>query len=147
MGLSRTTPVRVERTLPFGPESLRAICAPPSMPLEDCPTCRAIASPVSRFEKGGGVESDDIPAAVGALRPWLCLGEQIRTLWIDRCPTCLRIYLEEESYEFLVGGSEDSHSYARIDVEAVLGLPELTWTKPPAELQFDGECWYVVEVR
>ena len=121
---NRSKPVAVllsqaEHALPLNTESLHAVCGEPTMPREDCPTCRELPESCDRFEKGGDLVRDTIPPAAAALRPFIELGEQVKTEWIARCSKCHRLYFEELTYEYLFNGSEDSHGYRRVDVAAV----------------------------
>lgn len=95
--------------------ALRAACEP-LMSVEACPICSKIPRHCSRFEKGGELVADDIPPEVkhlegflGALRGWR--GE------VMRCPSCHRPYWYDSEYEFLIGGSEDTWTYRRMEVD------------------------------
>jgi hypothetical protein len=132
-------------TLPLSPDSIRKICVDPCLPLEACPVCRELPSHCSFFQKGDLVERDDIPPAARALREFLRFGRGVNTIWVDRCPICYRIYFEEDTYEFLIPASEDYHAYTRIDVEAILRRPELTWIGQ-GELRYDGARWQMVKL-
>lgn len=89
----------------------------PTMPLEACATCSAIGPYCSRFEKHGEV-ADNIPPAVAGLDTLM----ETQRGWrgnVDWCRTCHRLYWYEVEYEFLVGGSEDTTSYRRMEPEAL----------------------------
>lgn len=89
-----------------------------------------------------------LPEAVGRLREYMRLGENVATNWLEICPECDALYYAERSYEFLIGfgGSEDYESYARITPEAVLELPEVSWArKSGAELHgFTDGTWRII---
>lgn len=87
----------------------------PTLPLEACATCTAIGGYRSRFEKHGEV-SDDIPSAVQGLEGFM----ESQRGWrgsVEWCKICHRLYWYEVEYEFLVGGSEDTTSYRRMEPE------------------------------
>jgi hypothetical protein len=116
-----------ERVLHFSYENLRAALPTPKMEAADCSVCRAIGGHVSRLVKGGELEYDTIPDAVGGLRYFMTLGENVKTNWLSRCSECDRLYYCEHSYEYLVWGSEDYDSYGAVSPEEVLELPEVSW--------------------
>jgi hypothetical protein len=84
--------------------------------VEDCSICRKIPAYCSRLEKGGELVGDDIPEDVNRLEGFL---DSVKG-WrgdVMRCPECHRPYYYESEYEFLIGGSEDTWSYRRVDPE------------------------------
>jgi hypothetical protein len=126
-------------------------CGPPKMPLEECEICRAIPKSCSRFEKGGDVERDTIPPEASRLVGFLP-EIQAQRGEVKRCPICNRMYFYEYEYEFLVGGSEDTYSYERLELDELfrhewiilqrLGL-ERVWVQwqhyfPRALVNIDG---------
>lgn len=135
-------PVKV---LPLTDENLRAALPPARKPIELCSVCRAIGERVSKLEKGGDV-TGAIPDAVGYLREFMRLGENVATNWLEICSECGALYYAERSYEFLIGGSEDYESYSVITHDKVLELAEVSWArKPGAELHaFEDGTWRIV---
>ena len=102
-------------TVPKTFAAYRAACEP-TLPLEACAICTKIPTYCMRFEKGGDLESDNIPPEAAQLVTLLghvqgCRGE------IKRCPTCHRMYWYDSEYEFLVGGSEDTWQYERKELD------------------------------
>jgi uncharacterized C2H2 Zn-finger protein len=92
--------------------------AQPVVALDACAICAHIPGYCSRFEKAGELVSDNLPAEVGQLEGFI---DELRG-WrgcILRCPTCHRLYRNESEYEYLVGGSEDTYSYERVEPEEV----------------------------
>lgn len=121
-----------ERALSFSDENLLSILPEPRCPRESCDICKNIPFSCSKMTKGGELQHNDIPGDVGRLQRFLSLGEQVRTNWLEKCPTCDRLYYVEESYEFLINGSEDYSSYREISREGVLKLAEVSWARKPA---------------
>jgi len=102
-------------TVPKTLAAYRAACEA-TLPLEACAICTKIPTYCMRFEKGGDLESDNIPPEAAQLVTLLghvpgCRGE------IKRCPTCHRMYWYDSEYEFLVGGSEDTWQYERKELD------------------------------
>ncbi|MBA3499640.1 MAG: hypothetical protein M4D80_00380 [Myxococcota bacterium] len=93
----------------------RAVSSP-TMAIEACEICSKIPKRCSRFEKGGDVENDDIPPEAERLVPYLGPVSGHRGE-IKRCPTCSRTYWYDHEYEFIVGGSEDTWAYVRLEPE------------------------------
>ena len=88
----------------------------PSKSVETCSICSKIPVYCSRFEKGGDLVGDNIPEEVKQLEGFL----DGPTGWrgeIMRCPESHHLYFYESEYEFLVGGSEDTWSYKRVEPE------------------------------
>jgi len=142
--MKRTSPVRV---LPFSLENLGAVLPTPKMPREDCRICQAMGGGDSKLVKGGTLEYDTIPAAVQHLKYFMRLGEHVETNWLDICPLCDRLYYCEESYEYLIPGSEDYESYAPIGLEAVLKLAVASWAKATSKGEIrahDDGTWCLV---
>jgi hypothetical protein len=96
-------------------DAFRAHCGEPTMPLDQCPICSKIPDRAYRFEKGGDVETDSVPPEIKQLVQ--IVGEYSRAGVVLQCPTCRRIYLHKYDYEFIYGGSEDTDSYERLDIE------------------------------
>lgn len=94
---------------------LRAATSP-SMPIEACAICSKIPEDCSRFDKGGETRNDDIPPETEQLVDYLGHVDGVRGS-IKRCPTCRRTYWYDSEYEFLIGGSEDSWRYTRMEVD------------------------------
>jgi hypothetical protein len=88
----------------------------PRMALEACEICSKIPARCSRFEKGGDVENDDIPPEASQLVPHLGPVSGHRGE-IKRCPICDRTYWYDHEYEFIVGGSEDTWAYVRLELD------------------------------
>lgn len=142
--MKRTTPVRV---LPFTLDNLGAVLPTPKMPAEDCRICQAIDGGGYKLVKGGTLEYDTIPAAVQDLKYFMRLGEHVETTWLNICPLCDRLYYCEESYEYLIPGSEDYESYAAIRPEAVLKLAAVSWANATGKAEIhahDDETWCIV---
>jgi hypothetical protein len=140
-------PPKPASVLPFTDENLRAALPPPRKSMDRCSVCRAIGGRVSRLEKGGEV-TGSLPDALGSLREFMRLGENVATNWLEICTECGAFYYAERSYEYLVGGSEDYQSYSVITQDGILELPEVSWArKPGAELHAleDGTWRIVVE--
>src|SRR5262245_49142278 len=110
-GMRPDTPVRV---LPFSLENLRSVLPTPKVSMPECPICQAVNGGGASLIKGGDLEYDTIPDAVQHLQYFMRLGEHVETNWLNICPQCDRLYYCEESYEFLIGGSEDYESYSSI---------------------------------
>ena len=90
----------------------------PLFAAEACSICSKIPRHCSRFEKGGELVGDDIPPEVkelGSLIPsvrgWR--GELLQ------CAQCRSVYWYDSEYEFLIGGSEDTWTYRRVDPETM----------------------------
>src|SRR5687768_7696480 len=98
---------RTVRVLPFSLENLRSVLPTPRVEAAACNVCSAIGGYVSKMVKGGELESDTIPPAVGNLRYFMELGEHVKSNWLEICSECDRLYYCEKSYEYLVWGSED----------------------------------------
>ncbi len=100
------------------PYSLRALreLATPLVAVDECAVCKTIPAYCSRFEKGGELLSDNIPEAVARLEGFIPALHGWRGS-IDRCAVCHRLYEYDVEYEFLIGGSEDTISYKRIEAE------------------------------
>ncbi|MGC4042987.1 MAG: hypothetical protein QM758_04215 [Armatimonas sp.] len=120
----QTSPIQV---LPFSLENLCTALPTPKTPLDDCPICKAIGGGGASLVKGGELEYDTIPDGVQNLTYFLRLGEYVETNWLERCPQCERLYYCENSYEFLIGGSEDYESCSIVSPEDVLKLAEVSW--------------------
>jgi hypothetical protein len=133
------------RVLRFTDENLRGALPPPRKSRDQCSVCRAIGGRVSKLEKGGEV-TGDLPAAVGSLREFMRLGENVATNWLEICAECATLYYAERSYEFLIGGSEDYESHAVITHDEVLELAEVSWARQPgAELHaFEDGTWSII---
>lgn len=112
-------------TVPLTLQAFRAFCGAPAMAVEACPICRDIPRSCSRFEKGGELQHDTIPPAVGQLQGFLDEQRGWRGN-VLRCPTCHRLYWYESEYEFLIGGSEDTWSYQRMEVDELFRSPWFT---------------------
>lgn len=98
------------------PELLAA--AKPLVALEACPVCSGIPRSCSRVTRHGET-SDGLAPGVQQLLPFIDAIVGYKPS-IERCPTCHRLYECESGYEYLVDGSEDYTTYARVDdVEAL----------------------------
>lgn len=126
-------------------ESLRVVCGAPLIPREACPTCCAIPDQCDRFEKAGDVVCDTIPPAVAALVRFIEFGEQVKTEWVARCPSCMRLYLEVCEYEYLVFGSEDTHGLVRVAADGIWKHMSHSFFGTRGELhRIGGDLWRFV---
>jgi hypothetical protein len=121
--------------------ALREYCGEPRMPLDDCAICKPIPKYCYRFEKGGDVEHDDTPATVAQLVSFMPAIRAMRGEVLC-CPTCLRIYFHEYEYEFLVGGSEDTYSYNRLDPEELFHSEWYVRQRISAEHHFEQQRYF-----
>ena len=141
--MPRSAPNRV---LPLNDENLLAVLPPARQPREQCAVCTEIGAYVSKREVAGTVEHDSLPPAVGQLREFMRLGENVASCWLESCSECGGLFYAERSYEYLVTGSEDYEAYTAISHAAVLALPEVSWARTPgAELHgFEDGTWSVI---
>lgn len=139
-----TPPIMI---LTFSLENLRAVLPTPKVPAEVCPICQTIGRGGSKLVKSGTLEYDTIPAAVAHLRYFMELGERVKTNWLEICTLCARLYYCENSYEYLVFGSEDCESYILISPEEVLKLPEVAWASRTGKAELHAHAsgmWSII---
>ena len=122
--VNQAPPIRIQ---PFSLENLRSVLPEPTMPVESCSICQSIGRGGARLYKSGELEYDTIPPGVQNLDYFMRLGEHVQTNWLEICPQCKRLYYCEESYEYLVNGSEDYESYSPLAPDQILELAEVSW--------------------
>lgn len=145
--IQRPQPVKV---LPFSLENLRAVLPTPQKEAVDCSVCKAIGGGGSKLVISDTVQYDNTPAAVSQLRYFMSLCEYNFHNTLLICPLCDRLYNNEVSYEYLVGGSEDCDSYSPITLEEVLLLPQVSWASATGKSEIhalDNGTWRILHNR
>ena len=124
--------------------------------LADCPICSQLDEVVASYYKyGWDDQTVPLPPAAGLLGPTEDVApNSAQAQQVKRCPHCGTYYAVEESYEYLVNGSEDETKLTRLTPDQARGLLdagtyEFLMTHLATDLahpdaatrRYAGKCW------